>query len=100
LGLAYAVNFWYKIFPIIPKQVALDLIDLLFTYNFYELFLHWSKNIRDAFFYLISYRIMPFYEKLDRKSKEFDQFNDKLFLVNKRLAIIGILGQKYQKQII
>ncbi len=62
LGISYAINFWYKIFPLVPKEVAVDLIDLLIRYNFYEIFLHWSKNIRDAFFYLFSYRIMPFYE--------------------------------------
>jgi len=44
-AMANALNFWYEFFPLFPIHSLFPFIEILVKFYFYDLFLHWSKNV-------------------------------------------------------
>ena len=97
LAIANGLGFWYEFFHIFPNEIIKNFLELLIQIYFYNLFLHWSKNVRDIFNLLVCYRIIPFYEKGDKTS---DNYLTKiLYFINKRICIVEKSGDLYKLKI-
>lgn len=96
-AIANALHFWYEFFPIFPINSLISLIEVLIKFYFYDLFLHWSKNVRMVFYFILIYRILTSY------SKDPQLYNGELhkliLLLNKRINIISICGQNYKEKL-
>jgi hypothetical protein len=98
LGIANALNFWFLNFHIFSYEIIFTLLDILVKIHFYNLFLHWSKNVRDVFAHFLCYRIIPFYECNTEKNRM--DLEKSLYLINKNLCIVEKAGDLYKTKIL
>ena len=93
-GIANALNFWYNYFDMIPVVERKDYAKIILKYFFFELFLHWSKNVREIFYKFICYRLLYWFETSDDTSIE-----KIVASINRNLATIDKYGSVYQQEV-
>lgn len=85
-AIAHSINFWYESFPLFSLQQLNSLIEVLIKFYFYELFLHWSKNVRIAFYYFLAYRVIgALVLDVDNQTNEVEKI---VMVLNKRLNLV------------
>ena len=90
LGIAHSLNFWYEFFTIFPSEISCYFSKIVVKFYFYNLFLHWSKNVRDVFYHLIIYRILPYHVDEDNDAR--NSILKLIPIINQRLTTIDNLG--------
>lgn len=93
-GIANALNLWHNFFDLIAVVERKDFTKIILKYFFFELFLHWSKNVREIFYKFICYRILYWFETSDDSSIE-----KIVASINRNLAIINNYGSIYQQEV-
>lgn len=93
-GIANALNFWYNYFDMIPEVERKDYSKIILKYFFFELFLHWSKNVREIFYKFICYRLLYWFEISEDTSIE-----KIVASINRNLATIDKYGNVYQQEV-
>lgn len=97
-AIANALHFWYEFFPIFPINSLLSLIEVLIKFYFYDLFLHWSKNVRTVFFFILIYRVLACYSKEPQLLN--GELHKLILLLNKRVNLINNCGQNYKEKLL
>lgn len=93
-GIANAINFWYNYFDLIPIVEKKDYSKIILKYFFYQLFLHWSKNVREIFYHFIYYRLLYWFETTEDLSIE-----KIMITINRNLVTIDKYGRLYQQEV-
>jgi hypothetical protein len=91
LGITAALNFWYSFSDLFPVDINIYFLKIVIKYFFFKIFLHWSSNVRDAFTYIICYKVLYYFEK----NEEHTELNKILLRINRRLNLIEKAVDRY-----
>lgn len=94
IGILSAIKFWFKNFPIFETKVKEDFVKVINKIFFYNLFLHWSNNVRELFYHLICYRVLHWY-----KSTKNRNVGRILASMNTKMSNVQNCGDLYSKEV-
>ena len=97
LAIAHALNFWYSNYEILPKKVKVNIFEIIVNYFFFKLFLHWSTNVREVFYFFIFYAVIK--SRAFLKGELLEKLDNSLRKVNRFVCLINFIGNDYKKRI-
>lgn len=94
LAITTSLYFWYEFCDLFDPDVNAYFLGVLVRFYFFKLGLHWSKSVREGFFYFLCYKVLMMYE-----TGVGNAAFDALFpTINQYLNVAKVAGELYSQR--
>lgn len=95
LAITTSLYFWYEFCNLFDAEMNAFFLTVMVKYYFFKLGMHWSKSVREGFFYFVCFKALMMYENGVGNAV----FDSTFLTINQYLNVAKVAGELYGQRV-